>query len=80
MTELSPVAQAVVDAYRASWQDEPLKQDVKCLAAALEQLIELVPTRNKPSYQDTFAYGVWWGQNDLKLDLLTLISELEKHQ
>jgi hypothetical protein len=35
MTELSPAAQAVVAAYRADWQDEYLKQDVGCLAAAL---------------------------------------------
>jgi hypothetical protein len=32
---LSQAAQAVVAAYRADWQDEYLKQDVGCLAAAL---------------------------------------------
>ena len=35
MTQLSPAAQAVMDAFRAEWPDEALKQDCKCLAAAL---------------------------------------------
>jgi hypothetical protein len=32
---LSPAAQAVLDAYRSIWLDEPLECDVECLAAAL---------------------------------------------
>jgi hypothetical protein len=35
MTDLSPAAQAVLDAFLAKWPDEALKQDRKCLAAAL---------------------------------------------
>ena len=35
MTNLSPAAQAVLDAFIANWQDEPLDQDRQCLAAAL---------------------------------------------
>lgn len=35
MPELSPPAQEVLAAYRADWKDEQLKQDVRCLAAAL---------------------------------------------
>lgn len=36
MTEpLSPAAQAVLDAFLANWQDEPMIQDRQCLAAAL---------------------------------------------
>ena len=38
MTNLSPQSQAVRDAYRKNWIDEQLKQDVKCLAAALRAL------------------------------------------
>jgi protoheme ferro-lyase len=34
-TTLSPEAQAVLDAYRSIWLDEPLESDVDCLAAAL---------------------------------------------
>lgn len=41
MSELSPPAHAVLSAYRADWQDEQLKQDVKCLAAALRAAAEL---------------------------------------
>lgn len=45
MTELSPAAQAVMDAFHAEWPDEALKQDCKCLAAALraaaDQLINV---------------------------------------
>jgi hypothetical protein len=37
MTDLSPSAQAVLDAFRAEWPDEALKQDCKCLAAALRK-------------------------------------------
>ncbi len=32
---LSPAAQAVLDAFLAGWQDEPMAQDRQCLAAAL---------------------------------------------
>ena len=35
MTKLSPQAQAVLDAFLAGWQDEPMAQDRQCLAAAL---------------------------------------------
>lgn len=41
MPDLSPPAQAVLSAYRADWKDEQLKQDVKCLAAALRAAAEL---------------------------------------
>lgn len=43
MTDLSPQAQAVFDAFRADWKDEQLKQDVKCLAAALRAAANYVP-------------------------------------
>jgi hypothetical protein len=39
---LSPAAQAVLDAFRAEWPDEALKQDCKCLAAALCALADQV--------------------------------------
>lgn len=35
MTDLSPQAQAVLDAYLSTWPDEPMQQDRICLAAAL---------------------------------------------
>jgi uncharacterized protein YacL (UPF0231 family) len=38
MTNLSPAAQAVLDAFLAEWPDEALEQDRRCLAAALRAL------------------------------------------
>jgi hypothetical protein len=38
MTDLSPAAQAVLDAFVANWQDEPVAQDRHCLADALRAL------------------------------------------
>ncbi len=35
MADLSPAAQAVLDAFLVGWQDEPMVQDRQCLAAAL---------------------------------------------
>jgi hypothetical protein len=39
MTELSPKAQSVLDAFLVNWQDEPLEQDLKCLADALRAAV-----------------------------------------
>jgi hypothetical protein len=39
---LSPAAQAVLDAYRSIWLDEPLECDVECLAAALRAAADQV--------------------------------------
>ena len=38
MTNLSPAAQAVLDAFLANWADDPLAQDRLCLVAALRAL------------------------------------------
>jgi hypothetical protein len=35
MNDLSPAAQAVLDAFLADWADDSLVQDRQCLAAAL---------------------------------------------
>ncbi len=40
MTDLSPAAQAVLDAFVANWQDEPMIQDRQCLAAALRATVQ----------------------------------------
>jgi hypothetical protein len=42
MTNLSPAAQAVLDAFTANWQDEPLAQDRQCLAAALRAAAKFI--------------------------------------
>jgi len=42
MTELSPQAQAVLDAYMANcgWLDGPLQKDYQCLAAVLRIIVQ----------------------------------------
>ena len=42
MTDLSPAAQAVLDAFLAEWPDEALEQDRRCLAAALRAAADRV--------------------------------------
>jgi hypothetical protein len=42
MSNLSPAAQAVLDAFLAEWPDEALKQDRRCLAAALRAVADEV--------------------------------------
>ena len=49
MTDLSPAAQAVLDAFLADWADSPLGQDRRCLAAALRAASDqVVPTTIDP--------------------------------
>jgi hypothetical protein len=40
MNNLSPAAQAVLDAFLAKWPDEALEQDRRCLAAALRAAVQ----------------------------------------
>jgi hypothetical protein len=42
MTNLSPAAQAVLDAFLDEWPDEALEQDRRCLAAALRAAADQV--------------------------------------
>jgi hypothetical protein len=67
MTNLSPAAQAVLDAFLAEWSDEALEQDRRCLAAALRAAAEHL------SYQLPFED---WGRIDV-VDLLAIADELE---
>jgi hypothetical protein len=45
---LSPAAQAVLDAFREKWADEFLRQDVRCLAAAIRALADQVAPEEEP--------------------------------
>jgi hypothetical protein len=70
---LSPAAQAVVAAYRANWQDNYLKQDVGCLAAALRAAADqVVPIPRLPydSCCDVHAAAI-------RAELLAIAAELE---
>ena len=63
---LSPAAQAVLDAFLANWQDEPMIQDRQCLAAALR------------AAADQLGYGDGSGDPIInEYELLAIADELE---
>ena len=70
MTELSPAAQAVLDAYRGRWDYD--------LAAALRAAADCLPiqplTREPP---DQFEMGLAQGQALSRSELLAIADELE---
>jgi hypothetical protein len=67
LTELSPKTQSVLDAFLVNWQDEPLEQDLKCLAAALRFVADQVEPTFNPSneWEEGFIDGVESVQNSL---------------
>ena len=77
-TTLSPAAQAVLDAFLANWADDPLAQDVLCLATALRAVVDqVVPTSDRPDPNIEFEYGQWLSQNTTRGYLLAIADELE---
>ena len=77
-TTLSPAAQAVLDAFLANWADDPLAQDVLCLATALRAAADqVVPQCRKPMYADSWEESAWTAQQDARADLLAIATELE---
>ena len=78
MTDLSPAAQAVLDAFLFNWPDNPLDQDRLCLAAALRAAADqVVPQRRKPMYADSWEESAWTAEQDTRADLLAIAAELE---
>jgi hypothetical protein len=79
MTDLSPAAQAVLDAFLADWQDEPMIQDRQCLAAALRaaagQVAPLPPPLN--SGDPERLKGIWDERRTIRAELLAIATELE---
>lgn len=78
MTEpLSPAAQAVLDAFTANWQDEPLAQDRQCLAAALRAAADQVVPDHANSVGDAHddARRDQWMR--IRRKLLAIADELE---
>jgi hypothetical protein len=74
---LSPATQAVVAAYRANWQDNYLKQDVGCLAAALRAAADqVVPDDVNPvgDAHDDARHDQWMR---IRLKILAIAAELE---
>ena len=87
MTDLSPAAQAVLDAFIANWQDEPVAQDRQCLAAALRAVAEqVVPEQIEPlcgenepwsqSFQ-LMSDSKWQQRQQTRSQLLAIADELE---
>ncbi len=73
MTDLSPAAQAVLDAFLANWQDEPMIQDRQCLAAALRAgADQVVPIPRLPYDSCCNVYAA-----AIRAELLAIAAELE---
>ena len=74
MTELSPAAQAVLDASTL----HPCKDSCLILAAALRAAADqVVPQRRKPMYADSWEESAWTAQQDTRAELLAIAAELE---
>ena len=73
MTDLSPAAQAVLDAFLADWPDEPLAQDRCSLAAALRAAADQVVPEFWHEEGDIYAET----KHDVRADLLAIAAELE---
>lgn len=77
MTDLSPAAQAVLDAFLADWPDEPLAQDRCSLAAALRAAAD--QTENVHPANPSTEWGEGWleGVQDVVAGLRRIATELE---
>jgi hypothetical protein len=73
MTDLSPAAQAVLDAVR-----EICPAPADEIAAALRAVAdEVVPQRRKPMDADNWEEATWIAQQDTREELLAIATELE---
>jgi hypothetical protein len=86
MTDLSPAALAVLDAYMTNcgWLDGPLEKDYRCAASVLRAAADQVvpsdydPPRGVP-YQEKEAFldGKCVRNEDIRAELLAIAAELE---
>ena len=74
-TPLSPAAQAVLDAYRSIWLDEPLENDVDCLAAALEAAADQVAPSDAMEPRNHIPMALECQR--IRAELLAIAAELE---
>ena len=80
MTDLSPAAQAVLDAFLNTPGEVPMPMwDYgRDLAAALRAVADqVVPQRRKPMYADSWEESAWTAEQDTRADLLAIAAELE---
>ena len=80
MTTLSPAAQAVLDAYRKNWTDEPLKQDVKCMAAALRAVADQVVPVPTDQDLDRFDFARTHARCHVRGQILAIAAELDSQE
>ena len=78
MTDLSPAADAVLDAYmnNCGWLDGPLEKDYRCAAAVLRAAADQVV----PEYQTTPGGSKIWPSEpvlSIRAEILAIADELE---
>ena len=80
MTDLSPAAQVVLDAFLGDCEYTGLQMDDlrENVAAALRAAADqVVPQRRKPLYTDTSEESAWSAQQDTREELLAIAAELD---
>ena len=80
MTDLSPAAQAVLDAFLKTPGEEPMPgwDYGRDLAAALRAAADqVVPKASTLSYPEDYELGVWVANDDTRTELLAIAAELE---
>ena len=85
MTNFSPVAQAVRNAYHEICEDYIETwlnfNHNRGLAAVLRAAADqVVPQRRKPMYADSWEESAWTAEQDTRADLLAIAAELEGAQ
>ena len=86
MTDLSPAAQAVLDAFENARDGEYVEgvwvvNERTMLAAALRAAADqVVPKTPTLSYPEDYELGVWVANDDTRTELLAIAAELEGHQ
>lgn len=80
MTNLSPAAQAVLDATGTT--GTPLELAARGIAAAALRAAadQVVPLRRKPLYADSSEESAWSAQQDTREELLAIAAELEANE
>ena len=80
MTDLSPITQAVLDAYmdNCGWLDGPLEKDYRCAAAVLRAALDHVVPETREHYPATVdeRYRKVSAFN-VRIRFLAIIAELE---
>ena len=80
MTNLSPAAQAVLDAFLNTPGEVPMpmwdygRDLAAVLRAAADQVVPKTPTL---SYPEDYELGVWVANDDTRTELLAIAAELE---